>query len=139
MPILADKRFRSKYISAYEMEEFLRALAPETEDGQKIIHYATAYLHSTETIDYHPDSLTLHRCPLCRRFPSLEYQRSQFDGTPMLVISARCNCTVGVRVTHLFPKWAMELKEKDAEISEAEHSAQDAWNSLVERRKKGEL
>lgn len=131
-----DLRFQRKYISAAEMESFLDAIPAETEEGRMILGIARAYLHSYKSIDHETDIIALHRCPVCKRFPSFSYAKVVDSTTtnPTLEISVRCKCTVGVRTRYIFPSWEMQRVERD--ISKAEHSAVNHWNDLVEERKK---
>lgn len=131
-----DLRFQRKYISAAEMESFFDAIPAETEEGRMILGIARAYLHSYKSIDHETDIIALHRCPICKRFPSFSYDK-EVDSTttnPTLEISVRCKCTVGVRTRYIFP--SCEMQRVDRGISEAEHSAVNHWNDLAEERKK---
>ncbi len=131
-----DLRFQRKYISAAEMESFLDAIPTETEEGRMILGIARAYLHSYKSIDHETDIIVLHRCPICKQFPSFGYAKVVDSTTtnPSIEISVRCKCPVGVRIRYIFPSWAMQRVDRD--ISEAEHGAVNHWNDLVEERKK---
>lgn len=131
-----DLRFQRKYISAAEMESFLDAIPSETDEGRMILGIARAYLHSYKSIDHETDIIALHRCPVCKQFPSFGYAKVVDSTTtnPTLEISVRCKCPVGVRIRYMFPSWEMQRVDRD--ISEVEHNAVNHWNDLVEERKK---
>jgi len=131
-----DLRLQRKYISAAEMKSFLDDIPAETNEGRRILDIARSYLDYCKSIDRGQDIVVLHRCPICSRFPSFNYSKG-IDSTtlnPMLEISVRCKCPVGVRAMHIFNSW--EMQSLDSDRSEAEHDATIAWNGLVEERKK---
>ena len=129
----AKETIKERFISAAGVDQILQSIPTHTDGERTIITVVHAWINSCQTIANEPDIISLHRCPVCQRFPLMEYDynyESPYGLTGR--IKLRCECPVGI-VTEYLLDYGMS---DDIRISLAVKVEEHHWNRLVEERTK---